>query len=65
MQSEEIKILHKVCASEANGLTNVQSEEIKILHKVCASEANGLANVQSDKIQKRFNIMFVHLKLMD
>ena len=27
VQSEEIKILHKVCASEANGLANVQRDD--------------------------------------
>ena len=38
----------KVCASEANGLTNVKIDSMHMQHKVCASEANGLTNVKND-----------------
>ena len=51
MQSNDKETQHKVCASDANGLTNVQSVDRETQHKVCVSEANGLTNVQSDRIQ--------------
>ena len=51
MQSNNKETQHKVCASDAKGLTNVRSVDRETQHKVCVSEANGLTNVQSDRIQ--------------
>ena len=53
-----------MCASEVNGLINVQSDYKEIQHKVCASEVYGLSNVQSYDKETQ-DIKCVHQKLMD
>ena len=59
MTSNKIQMQHKVCSSEANGLTNVtnvKSDTKQMPNKVCASEVNGLSNVTRDKIQMQHKV---------